>query len=511
MAAGILPVVDILPAEDLTANRLPYIFSMRHILISGFILCSVIANSQNEVDALRYSNIGFGGTARSTSMAGAISALGADPSCSAINPAGFGRFTRSEFSFGLNYFDIQSNTSFNGSSSLGGRANLNVANFALIGSSEPQNSEDWKRIQFGISYQRYANFNNKITINGDNNSSMLDAFVAEANGTAEANLLDEKPFYSGPAYWAYLIDPISPGNNTYSSQIPDSRVHQTRSITRIGSIGETNFTLSGNYLDKLYFGGSIGLPSVRYQDKYSHEETPLDSSLSLTGFTFDESLVTRGLGINFKAGILFSATEWLRLGLALHTPTGIGLSDRWSTTVSSEFSNGDQYSETSILGSYSYHLRTPGRVIFSTAFIIKKQGSVSVDFERVNYSKAKLRADKFETNPYPFTLENNAVLTNYQSASNIRIGAEWRFIPIYLRAGYAIYGTPFKNGVSISDASRTYITGGVGYRNRIFYVDLAYVNGKWKEDYYMYNAALTNPAQVSNTTHSIVLTAGINF
>ena len=50
--------------------------------------------SQNEVDALRYSQLNLSGTARFTSMGGAFGALGGDMSSMTVNPAGIGVLTR---------------------------------------------------------------------------------------------------------------------------------------------------------------------------------------------------------------------------------------------------------------------------------------------------------------------------------------------------------------------------------------------------------------------------------
>ena len=59
------------------------------ILIVG-ILFQVSVFAQNEMDALRYSQIIPGGTARFASMGGAFGALGGDFSSLGINPAGAG-------------------------------------------------------------------------------------------------------------------------------------------------------------------------------------------------------------------------------------------------------------------------------------------------------------------------------------------------------------------------------------------------------------------------------------
>jgi long-subunit fatty acid transport protein len=56
--------------------------------------------SQSEFDALRYSTLGSGGTARTMGMAGSFSAIGADASAVMTNPAGIATFRRSEFNVG---------------------------------------------------------------------------------------------------------------------------------------------------------------------------------------------------------------------------------------------------------------------------------------------------------------------------------------------------------------------------------------------------------------------------
>jgi hypothetical protein len=53
--------------------------------------------AQNVDDALRYSQIFYGGTTRFTSMGGAFTAVGGDISSLSQNPAGLGVFRSSEF------------------------------------------------------------------------------------------------------------------------------------------------------------------------------------------------------------------------------------------------------------------------------------------------------------------------------------------------------------------------------------------------------------------------------
>ncbi|HSI91080.1 MAG TPA: hypothetical protein VK927_08185, partial [Adhaeribacter sp.] len=79
------------------------------IWLAGLALVALAGNAsaQNEVDALRYSNLSFGGTARIQGIGGAQTALGADASSMNGNPAGLGFYRKSEFTFspGLNFND----------------------------------------------------------------------------------------------------------------------------------------------------------------------------------------------------------------------------------------------------------------------------------------------------------------------------------------------------------------------------------------------------------------------
>lgn len=125
------------------------------------------------------------------------------------------------------------------------------------------------------------------------------------------------------------------------------------------------------------------------------------------------------------------------------------------------------------------------RFIGDLSFVIKKIGFISAEYEYVNYSKSK-----FKSRDYRFETENDQINTFYKSVNNLRFGTEWRFTQIAVRAGYAIYGSPFADdpdGEPLNDGSRTSISGGIGYRTEKFSLDFAYVHTTMKEDYYMYS------------------------
>jgi hypothetical protein len=84
-----------------------------YIGISLWLMTGVVF-AQNEEDALRYSRTYFGGTARNSGMAGAMSAFGGDYSVVAQNPAGLARLRKSNFSSTLNLENLRSEADFYG-------------------------------------------------------------------------------------------------------------------------------------------------------------------------------------------------------------------------------------------------------------------------------------------------------------------------------------------------------------------------------------------------------------
>ena len=80
--------------------------SKHWLIIALTVLSAGHLHAQNEEDALRYSMTYFGGSARNMATGGALSAMGGDFSYAAQNPAGLGRFTKSNVSF-TPYLELQ--------------------------------------------------------------------------------------------------------------------------------------------------------------------------------------------------------------------------------------------------------------------------------------------------------------------------------------------------------------------------------------------------------------------
>jgi hypothetical protein len=474
------------------------------ILLVVAIASSITGIAQNEVDALRYSRLGFGGTARYNSMAGAFGARGGDLSVASTNPAGIGVFRRTELSFTPAVSGISTNSLYYGNSAESSKLNMNVGSVGLaINFLSP--SSHWTSSTLAIGYNRLASFHNSQMLEGKNNkSSMLDVFKNQLN----QNNWD--PFGSQLAWETYLIDvDSSSGKYNYYHAIPNYGQKQSNSIYTTGAAGETYVSYAGNYDDRLYMGGTIGFTSIRYtrQSEYSEFTNANDTTTTLKDFTFSENLSTTGNGYNFKFGLLYRINDFVRIGGAIHTPTIYSMSDSWNSSMVSHFDS-VSYSSESPKGNFNYSLSAPFRAIGSLAFVIGKAGIISADYELTDYSSSKLYSKP--RNAYSFSSENIAIQNNYGMASNIRLGAEARYDIFSFRAGYALYGNPY-NSKAINSWNSNAYTFGFGFKEEGYYLDLAYVLNQSSEKYFPYEASLVQGADMKTTSHSLLITLGFRY
>ncbi len=476
---------------------------MKKILTLAWgIVCVNMALAQNEVDALRYSQLGFGGTARFMGSAGAFGALGADFSTLAFNPAGIAMYRKSEFTLSPGIFIQKTSASYLGTPSDDNRMNILLGNCGIVlayHNGDTDNNPEWKGVAIGIGYNRTNNFSNRVSIAGNNpNSSMIDTWLADARNTGDPTQLD--PFGTMLAWNTWLLD--TAGGNYYQWNITNPKT-QNKYIESSGSMGETDLTFGGNYGNKLFLGGTFGFPNITYREtsEYS-EEFDANTNNGLKDFNYHQELTTKGSGFNFKFGLIYKPVDWLRIGGSMHTPSFFRLHDNWSSNMTTHFS-GNTYTDKSPVGDFDYTLTTPLRAMGSIAFVLGKQGFISADYEFVDYSTAHLSSPL-----EPFLDANAAITKGYAAASNIRVGGELKLNPIALRAGFALYGSPYRSGV---DGSRTSITGGFGFREANFSIDFAYVYTMTSDKYYLYSPDIAQPVSLDMHSSQYVMTLGFRF
>jgi hypothetical protein len=451
----------------------------RIILILSIVFSIQFLSAQNEFDALRYSNLEFYGDARFNAMGGSFGALGANMSSLSVNPAGIGVYQSSDFSFTPAFHYNFTDTQQDGNTISDGKLNFHFSNIGIVGNFV--GGGNWESISLGMGYNRTSNFNTSISAKGITDNTMLNKYNNELNvngGTYDGDIESLFPYSSNLAYQTYLVNPTMADSLQYDNVFQNSKnITQTTNYETRGGSGEIFFAFGGNYNDKLYLGASMGIPTVRYiYDRNYTEKSALNDTLTeFKSFTIHDNVKTTGAGFNFKLGMIYKVTDWVRVGVAFHTPTIYGLTDNYQTTMKSEMKDGSTYDNSSPYGNYSYLLTTPYRFISSIAFVMGEYGVINADYEMVDYSTARLKSDyDAGIDGYDFSTENQNIRNNFQLTQNVRVGTEWRLDPFRLRAGYRYQGNPISSNFNTNQQASTYSLG-FGIKEEGYYFDVAYV------------------------------------
>lgn len=467
--------------------------------------------AQNDVDALRYSQTGVTGTARSISMAGAFGALGGDIGVLATNPAAIGVYRKSEFSFTPSLYFANSKTSYLDNKTNDSRFNFNFGNLGFVATHVNKPKKDkagWQSYSFGFGYNRLNSFQNKTFSSGFNTqSSLLDHFLETAEGKDPSSL---DPLSDGLAYNTYLLNQDSLG---YYTPVPVANMLQRRRSLTKGASSEIDLSFGGNYNDKIYIGATIGFASIRYIENTSYEEKDENNVYdNFDEFSYSQDFKTSGTGINFKLGLIYRPVDAVRVGVAVHTPTLYSMHDEFNYGMISDFSNQLNAFDTSAntVGEFDYSLTTPAKAIFSLAFIIGKSGAISADYEYSDYSTAS-----FDSDLYGYYDENDAISKKYRAAGTLRVGAEWVIKEISIRGGVAMFDSPFnsESKPAYGDGKRMSYTGGIGIRDGNYFIDLGYAYTSSKESLYPYTLKNETAPIVKNDfiNHNVAITFGVKF
>jgi hypothetical protein len=482
-------------------------------LLSGFII------AQDDVDAMRYSQTSFYGDSRFMAMGGSFGALGANISCMNFNPAGIAMYRNGEFVVTPGVRVQNANAVHYDSSSTDFSTKLNISNIGFVTAWDQRNPypsqsklyPKWnERNAFGISYNRLADYNFNTTINGNtSNSSIINDFVNLAQGHYPSNLT---PTYEGLAYQTYLINPQSSSDSSHywGMMLPNTPLQQQKTMKQTGRMGELAFSFAHSFDDKFYLGATLGIPMIKYNRQSTYTELDYKNDIKpFRSLKYEEQLLTTGTGYNLKVGVIYRATEQIRVGAYVHSPSIINLSDNYEYKMTATYdtaitSSGNAYSS-DYIGYYKYKLYTPARAGASAAYVYNKLLAVNADVEFVGYGSAKYKDPAGALNNINFTIQKK-----YTSAVNVRIGGELNTGSLLLRAGYAGYSSPF--GSFTGKFARSSYSAGVGFKRKSnTYFDLGIIYTMWSEDYYLYDPALVQATNIRNSVLYFTFTLGVKF
>jgi hypothetical protein len=495
------------------------------------------AFAQEPADALRYSyTTQPGGTARNQAIGGAGGSLGGEFTSLFINPAGLGFYKTGDFVITPEIFTKNTKSYYLNSSESAAKSSfsLGTSGFILSGTTRSQSIKSFS-IGFGIN--RVADFNNHVYYRGKNtNSSFSEKYLEELvndNVTNPNDAANNYPYGSSLAFNTYLIDTTQDANGSttgYQTRAnPATGLIQENTITTSGGITDFSVGAGFNVKDKWYFGGSLSFPFLRYDRNATYRETDAsdDPNNNFKYFEALETLQTRGVGVNGKFGVIFKPVNAFRIGLAVHTPTYYQLTDDYTSEVITDLDGyagaGEKHQSSTDLTDgqpleSKYNLSTPWRFILSGSYLFaanaenvqNQNGFISADVEYVNYKNASFQDpnNDADANQYYHSL-NTTIDGLYTNAINARLGGEMKFNTFMVRLGGAYYGNPYQN----ESADVVKVSGGAGYRNHGFFLDLTYVYSMTKDIHYPYRLQdkANVPAYLKTTGGNIIATIGFKL
>lgn len=493
----------------------------KYILLLITIITVNIIQAQEIRDALRYSQENLNGTARFRAMSGAFGALGGDLSSINVNPAGSAIFANNQLGFTLNNTSINNNSNFfdNTTNVKDSSFDLNQAGGVFVFKNQNK-LNNWKKFSVAINFENTNVLNNSIYSAGINpTNSIANYFLSYANGVP-LNVLEDSNYdelghgaqQAFLGYQGYIINPVNnnPTNINYTSNVPsEGNYYQENTITTKGYNGKLSFNAATSFKDKLFIGVNLNSHFVDFRQSsrfYEDNEAPLTPDYTVSRVQFDNDLYTYGTGFSFQLGAIAKLSKELRLGIAFESPTWLRLNDEFTQKLIGVSANTSEelapdVVNPNITNYYEpYKLQTPSKWTGSMAYVFGKKGLISVDYAIKDYSSIQFKPN---SDPYYRTL-NNKMNTLLNSASELRLGAEYKIEAWSLRGGYRLEQSPYKNKTTIGDL--TGYSGGIGYNFGGTKLDLSYATFKRATQQGFFEQGLTDGAAINTKNSTITLT-----
>lgn len=527
------------------------------------VLFSFYGSAQNYFveQAVLFSRQNAGGSARIQSMGGAQVALGGDFSSGQSNPAGLGFYNRNEFTISP-ALTFQSSDATYRTAEFDGNNNIISSRFnssqsnsfvslpglsVVFGANKNDDRAPFLGGTFSISLNRINDFNGGFEYKGKNNGTSIVDYMLEASNGYSKDQFDPNydpnsssagqgdnvntPAFLG--YENYLIGPTTANGTTYFTDLTGKPL-QSELVKTLGSQNQWSIAYGANFIDKVFLGASIGIVSVRYEYDKTYKESFAGQAMNCNGcfnnFELKETRGTTGNGVNLTLGAIFKPVDFFQIGASYATPTGYQLSDTYTASMNSIWNNFDYYGNGSKILSkqssktyddpVSYSLSTPARFTFGAAVFYPKKGFITLDVEMINYGRTTMSS--FSTQYYSLTINaesdvNRVVSSRFTSATNLRVGGEYRWRKFRIRGGYSVMGDPYlrkpTNRINYSFTGLNSITGGIGYRTSTFFVDMAVIHTQGNGYYVPYAVATDISPNLNyvNTSTRLMFTLGFPF
>jgi len=488
---------------------LPFIF---------FIAIISTVRTQTVQDAYRYSSSELSGTARFIGMSGAFGALGGDISAMSLNPASSAVFLSSSATASLSSRNLDNSILYNGGRSNSSESNIDLDNIGGVFVFTTSKDSDWKKISLGLNYSTEMNFEEDYAVRGNSSNSIDQYFLNYADGVPLELLQSNGYSFLGEnygfgvqqaflGYEAYVIDydesrdPELNEFHPYYSLLESGNFDQRYAYAATGLNGKLTFNIGTQYKDFLYLGLNLNSHFINYENSTELSEFNNNPGSLTTEVYFGNSLITNGDGFSFQLGGIAKLNDNIRLGLTYDSPTWFSIREETTQYLETN-SPADEFVSVipNIINVYpEYRLEIPSKISASAAYLFGKQGLISFDYGRKDYSNIEFKPE----NEIDFQNLNENISDNMKAASTYRVGGEYRIADFSLRAGYRFEESPFKDENRVGDL--TGYSGGIGYSFGSINLDLAYSNASYEEGTPIYNVGLTDPINIDRDLSKVVL------
>ncbi|MEM6397542.1 MAG: outer membrane beta-barrel protein [Bacteroidota bacterium] len=485
---------------------------LRKVLTFLALASTTLLSAQAVDDALRFSFTYPEGTARYLGSAGGISPLGVDHTTAAINPAGLGWIRRNSanFTLGTQTTDLKS-TLLNDPDNdpqieVNTRFNIPAFGLAIAGETRSLN---WPTLNFGITFNRLADFNEVIEFRGRSPNSLVQTFADDANVNRN-NFNNINQFRTALAFEiGDVILEDDEGFFTDFDDNPNGQILRAGTVTRSGSMSELGLTVAGSYKDIVMWGLGIGIPFLNFEEIRNYEETDeFNQIFAFEDLSFDEQLEIDGTGVNFKLGVIVRPTQALRISLAAHTPTFWTLDETYETEFSYFFTLDGQPgggTAQSDLRVDRYNLRTPWRFIGGLGLVVGRKGFVGAELDYRQFQGNQFSFDDFTIEA---EAENAAIDANLTGSIGLRLGGSVNLDPFQISLGAGA-----RQSAIVNDDELYYSFGaGVGYRFEDFFIDFGYQYRTRLDFFQPYPDQFTpQVVELDYREHNLALSFGLQF
>lgn len=516
---------------------------MKKTIISAtvFALFACVAGAQDIYTMERLTSEDLAGTARFVGMGGAMSALGADISTMATNPAGIGLYRRADIATSLSVVAQTRGHEFD-------NHNKTHLSYDQIGIVYP--------FKIGGGAMRYLN----VGFNYHKRKNLRQLTAADqqpAGGASQTwEMSDASAFWGGTdqgtplavaGYQTYLYEKAGTTDNAGMEQY--NVYNATRNSYRksaTGAIQQYDFNVSTNIADRYYFGLTMGVYNID-ADSYSEYTEALASTdnIAVGSYLLRNDRSLSGSGVDFKLGAIIYPFEEgsFRLGVSVATPVWFSLTENCTSYLNSTIHQ-QQYDYRTEVGDHDYDLCTPWKFCLAAGGTVGNFLALDAEYEYSDYGSASISYDDdgndwgWSDNQTKDRQLNRQAKRYLKGVSTVRLGAETKLdYGLALRVGYNYVSSPIKSRALqnqyINSASIDYITAtnytnlgdinrftvGLGYKAKHLYADFAYQYQKQSGEFYAFstqggNDTTPNEAPKTNLKldkSQFLLTLGYKF